>query len=322
MRVLLASEIFAAPGDKIQRLPGLLDFALEARHDVMVEAAARPAWEGWLSRQDGSFAEAWRRAEQDSQGRQALNPSLIEIKVSIDLSNWEANPLSLSMNDTIDLLRQPLEILVEDETSDGLFLSRTVPPPLRATWARLLASKAVSLRTLGGVAQVPRRLEGRRSQGSHALHRSFVIIDSDMPKRWGDPADLAGDAREARKSAASHRFRIYVLLRRMAENYIPPPALRAWAGGLPRTEHRKLDHAKAFSRLPTERQHYHHLKNGLSPSEEIYYGTLTPADRTALSHPLGGKTYEAFRHAQEADLRAYGVYDELTPLFQDLIRLT
>ncbi|MEZ4323479.1 MAG: hypothetical protein R3F61_38805, partial [Myxococcota bacterium] len=111
-----------------------------------------------------------------------------------------------------------------------------------------------------------------------------------------------------------------VLDRRMAENYLPPSALRAWVLGLS-VAHRikKLPHVAQFELLPSERQHHHHLKSGLRPAERARYGPLSPEAQAALEFSLGSSTWEAFQHATEADLRAYGVHAELSPLFQRLL---
>jgi hypothetical protein len=319
MRVLLTIPLLQALDRQTERLPGLLDFALEGRHDVLVETSARGSWEAWLDRHDHFFADMWRRAEMDSQQRQSLTPSTVEVRLTLGASMWESSPMELTVDDAIVLLRRPLEILVEDETSDGLFLSCTVPGPLRPKWEEMVRKGFIRVLTLGGVTHVPRRLETRHKQEPCALYRSYVLIDSDAPLRWQSHAELGPDVLKAHAAALRHRVRIHVLARRMAENYIPPQGLQVWAQNLGIAL--KIDHAKAFARLESRRQHYHHLKKGIKPNEVAHYSTVSATDQVALRHALGDKTYEAFEHAKEADLRAYGVYDELTPLFQELIRL-
>ena len=319
MRALLTSALLQASDQDMPNLAGLLQFAVTGRHDILVEPEARGPWEAWLSRRDGFYADLWRRAELDSQQRQSLTPSSAEVRVIDGVSYWGGvGPPVLTIDDAISLLQLPLEILVEDETSDGLFLERTVPGPLRRKWRELVAKGSIRLLTLGGITNVDRRLHGRHFQNPSYLFRSFVLVDSDTPTRWQRIKDLGTDVRKARASALRYRVRIHILLRRMSESYIPPEGLQAWAA--PRNDDARR-HAEAFSRLAPQLQHYHHLKNGIRPHEMAFYAGVSEEDQEALKSPLGRTTYEAFEFANEADLRTYGVYDELTPLFQKLIGL-
>jgi len=254
----------------------------------------------------------------DSQQRQALAPSAIEVRLTSGDSDWEGTPIVLNVVDAIDLLNRPLDILVEDATSDGLFLTGTVPTPLRAKWEELVKDGSIRLQTLGGVTHVERRLAERQQQGRGALIRSFVLIDSDAPAPWGTPGELPEATARARESALRRRVPFHILTRRMAENYISPPAFNAWAQQQSKD---KQGHVDAFARLSTGRQHHHHLKKGIRPGEEAYYAAVSNADQELLKHSLGDKAYRAISHESEANLRAYGAHKELTPLFQHLIRL-
>lgn len=318
MRVYLTAGLLQAPDPQTLRMPALLDFAVVGRHDILVEPEARASWDTWLDRRDRFYSDMWRRAEMDSQQRQALSPSALEVVVTTGRSRWDDDPIVLTVDDAIALLARPLEILVEDETSDGLFLNKTVPSPLRPKWKELIANGSIRLLSLGGVTQVERKLVERQQQGRGALIRSFVLIDSDAPAPWGTPGELPRATAKASESALRHRVPVHILTRRMAENYISPPAFNAWAQQQSKD---KQGHVDAFARLSTGRQHHHHLKKGIRPGEEAYYAAVSNADQDLLKHSLGDKAYQAISHESEANLRAYGAHKELTPLFQHLIRL-
>lgn len=328
MRLVVKGECLHGRANRTRHLPALFDFAVRGLHDVLIHPAAQNAWLAWLEQRDPVLREVYRRAEQDSHGRQALAPSDVAFFVADpDDSNWEGDQPELHVLDALDLMALPLEILVEDETSDGAFLDAVAPPVLRNAWMDARARRRLAFGNTGGITQVPRRLQGERAHPPRSI-RSFVLIDSDAPEPWLDVAqprenswnNLPRDARDAAAAARGTGIPVHVLDRRMAENYLPPEALRAWVMGLPRAHQvNKLPHVEQFETLPRQRQHHHHLKSGLRPTELSLYGPLSQQAQAALEFSLGSSTWEAFQHATKADLRAYGVYAELSPLFQRLL---
>lgn len=330
MRVVVRSEVFEARADRAVHLVELLLLASRRRHDVLVHPEASERWQVWLSATEATLATACRRAVQDSEGSQALAPSTWEVHVGDpDESDWEHEPPQLHLFDALELLTAPLEILVEDETSDGAFLDAVVPPPLEAAWKQARHDRRVTLVTLGGVTQVPRRLTGQRVLPP-LCKRSFVLIDSDAAQPWVTPGRareacwdaLPRDSKAAAKAARRVRVPVEVLERRMAENYLTPAALKTWVAKLPAGEQEgKRPHVEAFGTLPDRCRHHHHLKDGLKPAEREWYGDLSEDIEQALRFPLGRNTWRAFHHAKASELHAYGVHSELAPLFQQLLRL-
>jgi hypothetical protein len=333
MRVVVRSEAFEARPDRAVHLVELLLLASRRRHDVLVHPEAAERWQDWLRAMETTqaiLATACRRAVQDSEGSQAIAPSTWEVHVGDpDESDWEQESPRLHLFDALELLNMSLEILVEDETSDGAFLDAVVPPPLEAAWRQARHGRRVTFVTLGGVTQVPRRLAGERVLPP-LCKRSFVLIDSDAPQPWTTPGRareacwdaLPRDSKKAAKTARSVRLPVEVLERRMAENYLPPSALKVWVSKLPpgEQENKRL-HVEAFGTLPDQCQQHHHLKDGLKPAEREYYGDLSEDVEQALSFPLGRNTWRAFQHVKASELHAHGVHAELAPLFQQLLRL-
>jgi hypothetical protein len=141
MRVIVRLGAFDARADRAAHLVELLLLASRRRHDVLVHPEAAERWQDWLRATETTLATACRRAVQDSEGSQALAPSTSEVHVGDpDESDWEHEPPRLHLFDALELLNVPLEVLVEDETSDGAFLDAVVPPPLEAAWRQGLRS--------------------------------------------------------------------------------------------------------------------------------------------------------------------------------------
>lgn len=315
-------------GERVALLPGLLDHAVRRRHDVLVHPEAEAQWNVWLEHRDAVLRDVYRRAERDSQSRQGRAPSDVEVWVVDETtSDWKAMPPRLCLRDVIEVLGIPLEVLVEDETSDGAFLDAAVPPPLRSAWMAARRARRVGFVSLGGVGQVKRRLEGERGRVPRSM-RTMVLVDSDAPRPWLDPHEpperswkhLPEENRGAARAAASRRIPVHVLERRMAENYIPPPTVLAWAKSLSSTERKlKLPHAEHLQRLPPECRRHHHLKKGIRQGERANYGELTAEAEAALTTSLGSSAWEAFSLASEVDLREDGVHTELIPLFRRIL---
>ena len=330
MRVVVRSEAFDARPDRAVHLVELLLLASRRRHDVLIHPEAAERWQDWLRATEATLATACRRAVQDSEGRQALSPSACEVHVGDpDDSDWENETPRVHLFDALELLSVPLEILVEDETSDGAFLDSVVPPPLGAAWKQARDERRVTLVTLGGVTQVPRRLAGPRVLPP-LCKRTFVLIDSDAPQPWATPGRareacwdaLPRDSKEAAKAARGVRLPVEVLERRMAENYLTPGALKVWVAKLPHDQQeQKRLHVEAFEGLPDHRRYHHHLKRGLKAAERELYEELAPEAEQALSFALGDQTWRAFHHVTASELHAHGVHSELAPLFQQLLRL-
>lgn len=327
MRVLLRASALTSSEHK-SRIPALLDFALQGKHDILLDAndpQAGQAWAAWCHAV-GILGEASQRAIDDSNQRQSTRWSDHELIVE-DPPSTDPSHLALSVPEAITFLQEPFEIGIEDETSDREFLNKVVPPPLMQEWQRLQEINAIKLWNLGGVTNAPRHLQTRvdADPRRRALRRLFVLVDSDAPQPWnGDHAKLPQNQRETIRKARGLKVAFHVLKRRMSENYTPPAALGRWVDTQhvsDQPERRAL--ANAFALLTPERRHHHHLKDGLKTGEEPLYANevLSPDQRSALAKALGRSTYEAITHASEAELHEDGVYTEVSPIFQAIFRL-
>jgi len=320
MRVLLRASVLESAG--ADRIFALFEYSLQERHDVLIHPNARGAWERWLGSIDAPLADIYRRAEEDSQKRQAFAESALVIIDCDSSSNWD-EPWTLTIEDATSLLRLPLKIGVEDTVSDGLFLDTVVPKPLESRWKDLRDRDVIELVNLGGITNAPRRIKALCDKAERHRRRTLYIIDSDAPKPWREPDELERNTRLAIQAAKESRVEIRVLRRRMAENYLPPKALHLWIQSLrPNQQTGRREHAAAFSRLSPKRRYHHHLKKGTSSKEEALYAdeSLSEDERTSLRQGLGGDTYRAFEHATESMLREDGVHAEVEELFHWILK--
>jgi len=157
VRIVVTDACLQGRAEQTQHLPALFDLAVRGLHDVLVHPNAQAPWGAWLQQRDAVLQAVYERAERDSQGRQALSPSSTEVEVADPQdSDWGTSPPMLNVLDALELLRYPLEVLVEDETSDGAFLDSVVPPALRQAWESARERRRISFGNIGGVTQVPR----------------------------------------------------------------------------------------------------------------------------------------------------------------------
>lgn len=335
MRVVIEPGVLVADPGNTPQILKLLQFAIDGWHDVLVHPDAVSQWEQWLSRRDPEVREIYRDAERSSQKRQGHFYSDRQLRIVSEQVPADTvdgiEPEAMTLDSALELLPLPFELLVEDETSDGYFLDRAIPPSLRPAWATARGQHRLRLDSLGGVTQTKRRLEGERGQPPRS-RRMMLVIDSDAPQPWRDhhrPPEESWDGlpnhnRSAALAARNKDIPVHVLERRMIENYLPPPTLLSWAQSLHEADLRdeSTPHAEHFQRLPPERRHHHNLKTGLPPKERPYYGALSADAEQALStglHRRATPLWKAFELATDVDLREDGVHHELTPLFRRIL---
>lgn len=123
MRVILRAAVLTLPEHQA-RLPGLLDFALEGRHDVLIDPDARSAWDLWLGARAEDSA-VYIRAEQDSQKRQAISPSDVEVVVDDHPVSYAGNLAALGKGlgrDVYEAFQSADEETLRDEGVHDEFL--------------------------------------------------------------------------------------------------------------------------------------------------------------------------------------------------------
>lgn len=331
MRVTLLGELFPLNLSERSSLVDLLQLTVRRRVDLLTTPEAYEQLVQVCER-FGDLNDIYLQALRDSETRQATSPSTFHVWVGRPAAPTRngLTEITVTLADAVQLGARELRVLCEDETSDGAFLRAVVPPTLRARWREVIDQRLLVPVSAGGVTNVPRRLTPLQGDAVAAA-RTFVLIDSDAPGPWRTPGDPASESFDklpkatlkAARAAQAVPVHVEVLERRMAENYIPPEALKRWCALLSKAERvDKGRHVEAFLRLPPERQRYHHLKSSWALDQ---HGALTNCDNSApnmLGGSLGNDLWTAFKlPISDAELRDYGVHDELAPLFRTLLGL-
>ena len=190
------------------------------------------------------------------------------------------------------LLTQPLQVIVEDETTDGgfiLWVARALGIDIIAKAYRL---GALSFRHAGGKGQMvksasaisfgvwPRDMRPIRSMRL----RAAAVLDSDAKHPTDAPNVTIRDA------VAQHVSFVHVLARRTIENYVPGQYLRARMGSGAR------DRVEAYLRLTDPQRRHFPIKRGFRSETDVpvTQGELAvQPGRSALEVALyGGVTAE------------------------------
>jgi hypothetical protein len=303
----------------------LVALASRGRHNLIVVPDGRAVFDDWLSSRNEEERDTFRRAINHAKRRHARFPSTFTVQVGDpDRSDWGSTPPVLTLDDAVALWMTPLEVLVEDESSDGGLLDALVPPTHRRNWKTARSRDFVRWSNAGGVTNVARRLEDERSDGLRRL-RTVVITDSDTTSPWLTSSEeyerctnnLPDAVRKAVEAARAANIRIRVLSRRMAENYIPPPAIATWAKEMPATEEQHR-HIEVYSRLPARVQRHHHLKDGIPKAEDENYN-VSRKELRDLKVPLGNSVWRACKYANEVMCEQFKINDELGEIFHFIL---
>jgi hypothetical protein len=174
-----------------------------------------------------------------------------------------------------DFLASPVELLVENGTNDGRFVT-LMASLLRPRLGRQFAGSSPQVRILhgGGIGEVPKEI--RRAAPSHQARqvgglpiRFAVLTDSDATRR-GEESE---QAKAARAQANQSGVAIHILANRSIENYIPDGVLADYAW-----KNRHLaDAVDSILKLHSEARDHYPMKDGLpedigtSKEHEPYY---------------------------------------------------
>lgn len=194
-------------------------------------------------------------------GGKGVAPLIVEVerRDSVDLAR---TPPRLPVHVAYELLRRPLQLLLENGRSDWGFLQRIAPLSWRDRLRRALERGWIEERNAGGITELPKILQQDvASDRSVRLEmRTWAMFDSDArePNCPSDDADLASRAC-AHASVAYHQ-----LERRTIENYLPREVLLDWASRALPENMRGVARQRVlayFEMGPAQRHHYS-LKSG------------------------------------------------------------
>lgn len=272
MRVLVDGQVFTKPvwhGSLIR----LFDMAVEGRHRVFPDPLDAIQFEKWLNDRDDSVRDEIRFAIESGFDLESRRPALRQVRITTaSRARWSENS-ELPLGEALQVLSQPLSVVVENQRNDRDFLLAVADFHQRRELQLALKKHWLRFEHGGGLQEMFQTLKeidvasGRRA-------RSFWIFDSDAMA----PGCPSPGARRLRRMC-ERKVAFHCLERRSAENYLPLPSIREiWAKRKEQRERARK--ARAFERLSDRQRHHFNMKNGFSGDDE-YLKTLKRKANTA-----------------------------------------
>lgn len=325
MRVEIDEELFDSPRInqldlfRLFRLPG---FGL---HTIEVSPPSSGLLERWLLGLDDRAQEECRLALELSYEALARFPGGARLRVSLTAQpRWE-RPTVLTLQDALRVLESPLRVLVENQRRDGAFLA-AIGFRYRRRWADLQQG-GVELRHGGGVTEMSEQVRAC-GPGTIDRLRTFVIFDSDALA----PGQPSAQSQRLRKECEELKIPHHQLMRRAAENYLPPPALAEKTTRRGREQQDLfLEAAQAFGRLEPAQRHHFNMKAGFQGDDknsrrheaDQLFANVADEIRRPLARGFGRDVGDLFADPellQEQWLFADGQEPEVRSLFEAILR--
>jgi hypothetical protein len=250
----------------------------QGRHILSVEHS-RDAFERWLGDWPVEHALRVEIERAEAQGADALGRSpLPELRIEIcaggrERDSWEPQP-RLCLETALRLMERPLQLLVENQRSDGAFLLAL--HRALASWDEALYELFEELREVygvvflhgGGNLEIANALRVIKAQKDEVgLRRTWTMIDHDG-KRADIPHENSDEAMRVAHGCGVPHHR---LKRRAIENYIPLAALELLVARLAkgsRQQARQALDAYKSELMTDEARWFYHLKDGMRKSDE------------------------------------------------------
>jgi len=280
----------------------LFAHSYDGRHRIEVDETVG-AVQAWLGRQSSMWRDAWEAARDRSlreATREVLRRSVCVVPAGRD--DLKSTPPMLVVTTALRVLRLPLRILVENGRTDGGRFLRRVSDLGRRNerLKRFLDEGWLEFDSAGGNSEMSEVIKSSHANPAWNL-RHYAIFDSDAlhPNTPSPTADTL--LRRCGKYGIPHRC----LLRRSAENYLPPAALeQLWAG----SGDERLRRVHAYRDLDQpgdrpERRHHYAMKKGFRgsperaepvPHDDGLYAGLSVERREVLAYGFGGSIRDVF----------------------------
>lgn len=284
MRVAIDPELFEDSGRSLG-LKSLLYAATRRPHHVFVGGGerGRAALERWLAGRASEDRAPITRLLERVDPELTRFPPTVSIQVTAaqaETIDDDGNRAVVSVERAIDLISSPLRVVLENGINDAAFLRKVAPAggfrdwlidAENLEWIEFRHGAGISLSTL------------LRSFTPWQRLRSWTMCDAETRL----PRSISGEehrqVREFRSAAErAPKVPLHVLERRAIENYLPLPALRAWAyrrEGTRQEDRRKRERfVEALRPLDAQRppvsrfplRHHYHLERGFgAASNEI-----------------------------------------------------
>ena len=280
MRVILDHRLFRSPHGS--DLAELLHNANRLPHQLLVDgdAAGQRAKDSWVAEFPHDVRTRFERIFARGRSPEAVRrpPS-----VTLEVSNEKSESIEASAPDRLiacahlerakDLVREPLQLWLENDRNDAAFLRTVAPAGQYREWlAGAAARRWIEYRHGGGSDLGPKL----RALDPWVRIRSWAMCDSDnwepnVVSRQVETFRRASDALASTTGPRRPAVPLQVLRRRAIENYLPLPGLRYWANdrrGTAREQRlKRTEFVDGVGRLdahstPFNLRHYYHMEKG------------------------------------------------------------
>ncbi|MBK4995835.1 hypothetical protein IAE39_004009 [Pseudomonas sp. S37] len=304
MKVIISEGIIkdAVDSGVIHKLHRLFYFACEGRHAVIPESLSEA--EEWLASLDVHTKLVYQRAlEFSARASSTLASNVSTVVVVAQGSDvWDVRTSSLTLDNAIAMLNEPLGILLENANNDWCFLYGVMKESERAVMARAIEERWAETLHGGGSDLIQRVTERAKSPAQRL--RTFVLFDSDrrhpdeLRPEWAprQPEVCQGFQNESAVVQAKVGG-YWRLRRRFIESYMPKSEL---------AKMHETDKVESFFRLTTQAQWYFNMKKGFrgdEPAENAHrsmnlYGAVSLEDRKALHEGFGRKVADHYQNSK------------------------
>ena len=283
------------------KLHKLFGFAAEGRH-VLIAASTDEA-SRWLDTLDPPTRAIYQQAlllSIRSSSTLSINTATVRITATDTPANWDKFSATLNINDALNLLQEPLGILLENANNDWHFLRRIIRSSERVKLQRAIDARwAEPLH--GGGSDLTQRIAERARLVTKRL-RTFVLFDSDRRHPDELSPDWAPQAPEACQGFTTEKVvteaaigGYWRLNRRFIESYMPKQEMTQVAA-------LNIETVDAFFRLSRQEQWHFNIKKGFKDDAKVenahraknLFADVSPEDKELLHNGLGRKVADRY----------------------------
>jgi hypothetical protein len=332
MRVTVDASLFSSPTVDATDLLALFRFSVHRPHCVLPEPLDTPEEAAWLRTLGDPVREELKQAMEISLESITRTTPPVDLHVAAKPLPGLQRPVTVDIGQALRLLPLPLAIVVENARNDQAFLFAVADRYQRQQLRQAVESMWIRFENGGGITEMLQRAKEWVGENLQESLRSFWIFDSDALAPGHPSATACGLDRECKRARIEH----HQLRRRMAESYLPVPAIRdLWPGADPDRKRA----ARAFARLSPAQRHHFNMKSGFGgdlrsinsgrreahvPSEahkaasELFEG-ISSEDRKNLEHGLNQKIRDLFTDDRLLDRDEWFAQDDETREMRDTI---
>lgn len=334
MKALITASLFEPGRVSALDLAMLFRMGAEGQHVILPEPLQAPSFTSWRGRQDLAMQEEIDFAVEHSLELESHHPPAHQILInSVEAPSWGPPPV-LPLATALDLLREPMVLLVENKRNDAAFLRCLADRFQRKELERSEERGWLRFDHGGGLPEMLQALEQKKNE-TLFRHRTWFLFDSDALA----PALPSKVSQKLRNKCEQLGIACHQLSRRAAENYLPPAALEKAAGADQNGKRR----ARAFRRLTLDQRSHFNMKRGLrgdidrvgqeskasekerqaAAAQTKLFSQIDEADRTSLQSGFGSRISDLFASSEILSnfqwFRDDTSIDEMYPVIEKLL---